>query len=309
MNKTPNEAFRERMYTFLKTTLSASMTKDDLDIIIHLLSIVLGDLDYELNRLQYYTMIDYTPTERLRQLSSNVAFPWSSALTPEQQRQYVKMYHLIRQRRGTAWSIENLCKVFGQDTSSYYSASDLSSVRLLEYPQNYGGKPPVDGEGNPLPFCYHEEGAPEYPGDLVLRIPAMSTLLMNEIMNTKLAGTRLMLLFYFEMGVFRCAPQTNALTIYDYFFDPAYGKDDIKIMDWKSRIPETGEETTIIKYLEDRNIGHYVVNYNLTGSMVMKSVTTEPYNTGFIFNEVDLKNYRGYIINDETIADDEVLYN
>lgn len=307
--KAPNEIFRERMYKFLKKTLSPSMTKDDLDIIIHLLSIVLGDQDYELNRLQYYTMIDYTPSNRLRQLGSNVAFPWSNALTPEQQRQYIKLYHLIRQRRGTKWSIENLCKVFGQDTASYYSASDLSSVRLLEYPYNYGGEAPLDSLGKPLPFCYGEEGAPEFIGDLVLRIPAISTILYDEIMNTKLAGTRLMFLFYFLMGVFRCDPQPNVLNIYNYFFDPQYGKNFVKIPDWKTRISQTGQNTSIIKYMEDWNVGHYVNNYNVNGSMVFNVVATEPYTTGFILNEVDLVNYRGYVINNEQIRDDDVLYN
>ena len=309
MGKMPNEAFRERMYKFLKTTLSPSITKDDLDIIIHLLSIVLGDQDYELDRLQYYTMIDYTPTDRLRQLGSNVAFPWSNALTPEQQRQYIKLYHLIRQRRGTKWSIENLCKVFGQDTASYYSASDLSSVRLLEYPYNYGGETPLDDSGNPLPFCHGEEGAPEFIGDLVLRIPAISTILYDEIMNTKLAGTRLMFLFNFLMGVFKCEPQINALTVYNYYFDPRYGKDDLKIMDWKTRIPNTNQETRIIKYLEDWNVGHYVVDYDVDGSMIMNAVATTPYDTGFILNETNLTNYRGYIINSTPIKDDDVLYN
>lgn len=305
----PNEAFRERMYSFLKNTLSTSMTKDDLDIIIHLLAIVIGDHDFELSLLQYYTMIDYTPTDRLKQLGSNVAFPWSSALTPEQQRQYIKLYHLIRQRRSTPWSIENLCKVFGQDTDSYYTASDLSSVRLLEYPLNYGGDIPVDADGNPLPFCYGEEGAPCYPGDLVLRIPAMSTILYNEIMNTKLAGTRLMFLYFFEMGVFHMWPSTNALAVYNFFFDPVYGKDDIKIMDWKTRLPSTNEETRIIKYMEDWQVGHYVVNYNVTGSMVFDVIATVPYDTGFILNEINLKNYRGYVINNDVIKDDDVLYN
>lgn len=311
MDKQPNEQFRERMYQFLKSTLSPSMTKDDLDIIIHLLSIVLGDYDYELHRLQYYTMIDYTPTNRLRQLSSNVAFPWSSALTPEQQRQYIKLYHLIRQRRGTKWAIENLCKVFGQDTASYYSSSDLSSVRLLEYPQNYGGSPPLDNLGNPLPFCYKEEGAPEFIGDLVLRIPAMTTILYDEIMNTKLAGTRLRFLYYFLLGVFNMWPNTNALTVYNYFFDPVYGKDDIKVMDWKTRLPDpySHQETTVIKHMEEWQVGHYVINYNVTGSMVIDVVATEPYKTGFIFNEIGLKNYRGYVINDEKIKDKDTLYN
>lgn len=306
---TPNEQFRERMYQFLKNTLSSSMTKDDLDIIIHLLSIVLGDHDYELNRLQYYTMIDYTPTNKLWQLGSNVAFPWSNALTPEQQRQYIKLYHLIRQRRSTKWSIENLCKVFGQDTASYYSASDLSSVRLLEYPYNYGGETPLDSLGNPLPFCYGEEGAPEFIGDLVLRIPAISTILYDEIMNTKLAGTRLMFLFYFLMGIFHMWPNTNALIVYNYFFDPAYGKDFVKIPDWETRIPANNQPTRIIMYMEDWTIGHYVINYNVTGSMIFNVVATEPYNTGFILNEINLVNYRGYVITSGIVKDEDVLYN
>lgn len=309
MNKQPNEIFRERMYSFLKNTLSESMTKDDLDIIIHLLCIVLGDFDYELNQLQYYTMIDYTPTNRLKQLGSNVAFPWSSALTPEQQRQYIKLYHLIRQRRGTKWSIENLCRVFGQDTDNYYTASDLSSVRLLEYPTNYGGSHPLDNAGNEMPFCYKEEGAPQFPGDMVLRIPAMTTILYNEIMNTKLAGTRLMFLFYFLMGPFHMWPNVNALIVYNFYFDPLYGKDDIKVMDWKTRIPANNEPTRIIRYMEDWQIGHYVVNYNVTGSMIIRTMSTVPFETGFILHEINTPNYKGYLISDEQIKDDETLYN
>lgn len=302
------DSFRERVYQFLKSTLSRSMTKDDLDIIIHLLALIIGDRDYDLNMLQYYTMIDYTPTDRLHQLGSNVAFPWSSALTPEQQRQYIKLYHLIRQRRGTAWSIENICKVFGQDTASYYSASDLSSVRLLEWPQNYGGKPPVGGSGNELPFCYYEEGAPEYPGDMVLRVPALSTLLEDQIMDNKLAGTRLRYLYYFESEIFRYQPQTNALVVHEFYFDPVYGKDDIKIMDWEARLPQTGDRTTIIRYMEDRNLSPCVVNYNLNGSMTITEIASTPHETGFILNKVDLEDYRGYIINEEAIESEEVLY-
>lgn len=309
MNRTPNEEFRERLYDFLKGTLSPAMTKDDLDIMIHLLSIVIGDRDYDMHRLQFYTSIDYTPTDILRQLGSNVAFPWSSALTPGQQRQYIKLYHLIRQRRSTGWSIENLCRVFGQDTDSYYNSVDLSSVRLLEYPCNYNpANIPKDGLDNDLPFCYPEEGAPSYPGDMVLRIPAISTILYNEIMNTKLAGTRLRFLFYFLMGPFHMWPNVNALRVTNFFFIPCYGKDDLRIMDWKSRLP-SGEETRILRYIEDYNVGHHVVNYNVNGSMVIKGVSTIPYDTGWILHEKGDDNYKGYWMTKEEFKNDEVWYN
>lgn len=310
MYRTPNEQFRERLYEFLKSTLSPSMTKDDLDIMIHLLSIVIGDRDYDMYELQYYTSIDHTPSHKLRQLGSNVAFPWSSALTPEQQRQYIKLYHLIRQRRSTGWSIENLCRVFGQDTNSYYTNADLSSIRLLEYPINYSGEAPKDSLGNNLPFCYQEEGAPEFPGDMVLRIPAISTILYNEIMNTKLAGTRLMFLFYFLMGPFNIWPNVNNQRLKNFFFIPAYGKDDIKISDWKTIFPNTKEPTRIIKYMADWNVCHYVVNYNVNASMIMRRTTSVPYETGWILHEPNDENYRGYWITDgKFVEDNTVWYN
>lgn len=308
------EQFRERMYVFLKETLSPSMTKDDLDIIIHLLSIIVGGHDFELYRLQYYTMIDYTPTNRLRQLGSNVGFPWNAALTDEQQRQYIKLYHLIRRRRSTPWSLENLARVFGQDTDSYYTTADLSMIRLYSYPQNYGGERPVDSDGCPLPFCYYRQGGPRYPGDNVLRIPAMTEILKDEIYKTMLAGTRLEFLYYFIMGPFNYAPHVNAFLRRKFYFQPRYMNDFITIGDIKGFIPSQDlnpyntTPTRIIRYVQDYNLSHYVVNYNVSGSMIIKSVTAEPYDTGWIFTEIDTPHrYRGYIINNFEIKDDEVL--
>ena len=303
-----NEQFRERMYEFLKTTLSPAMTKDDQDIIIHLLSLIVGDHDFELYRMQYYTMIDYTPTERLRQLGSNVAFPWSNALTPEQQRLYIKLYHLIRKRRSTPWSIENLCRVWGQDFDSYYTTPDLAHVRLFSYPETYGGDVPVGGDGFPLPFCYARQGGPLYPGDNVLRIPAMSTILKKEIFKTLLAGTRLEFLYYFLMGPFHMWPYTAQLRQTRFVFRPRYGFDEIKIGDLQSRIPTTDQPTRIIKYMENWQTSHHVVNYNVTASMVMKMVAGETFDTGWIFTVVDTPHkYRGYFVNDFTMISEEVL--
>lgn len=308
------EQFRERMYQFLKETLSYTMTKDDLDIMIHLLAIVIGGHDFELYRLQYYTMIDYTPTERLRQLGSNVGFPWNAALTAEQQRQYIKLYHLIRRRRSTPWSLENLARVFGQDTDSYYTSADLSHIKLYSYPDNYGGAKPVDEDGCPLPFCYYKQGGPKYPGDNVLKIPAMTTILKDEIYNTMLAGTRLEFLYFFLMGPFKYEPHVNALFKLKYYFEPRYMNDFIEVGDIQGYIPSedgnpyTGKPTRIIRYVEDYNMSHYVINYNVSASMIIKSITAEPYNTGWIFTEVDNPHrYRGYIINNFEIIDDEVL--
>lgn len=325
--KSDQEFFIERMYKFFKSTLAESMTKDDLDIIIHLMSYVLGDIDFEATRMKSYVAIDLTPTDRIQQLSTNVAFPWSNALTPEQQRQYVKLYHLIRRRRGTVWAIENLCKVFGQDTASYYQASDLRSVKLLEYPYNYTGDAPCDtlkdengkpildendctipDKSKPLKWCYYQSGAPKFPGDMVLRIPHMTTILYNEIVNTKLAGTRLYFLFYFMQGIFHCAPSTTGLSNRKFFFDPAYGKDYWKISDLQAPAWDK-TPTSIIMYMEDYQVGHYVDNYEVTASQMFKVKTVKPFDKGWIFHEVNTPNYRGYIISSEQIVDDEVLYN
>ena len=308
------EQFRERMYEFLKETLSPSITRDDLDIIIHLFSLVVGSHDFELYRLQYYTMIDYTPTNRLRQLGSNVGFPWNAALTDEQQRQYIKLYHLIRRRRSTPWSIENLARVFGQDTSSYYTSADLSHIKLFSYPDTYGGDVPVDSDGCPLPFCHYRQGGPKYPGDNVLRIPAMTEILKDEIYNTLLAGTRLEFLYYFLMGPFNYAPHVNAFFKKKFYFEPRYMNDEIKISDIRGFIPSpdgnpnNSKGTRIIRYVEDYLMNHYVINYNVSGSMILKTITAEPYDTGWIFTEIDTPHrYRGYIINNFDIKDEEVL--
>ena len=321
--------FVERMYNFFVNTLSESMTKDDMDIIIHLLSWVLGDIDFEATRLKSYTMIDMVPTDRLRQLSTNVAFPWSSALNPEQQRQYIKLYHLIRQRRGTVWAIENLCRVFGQDTQSYYQTSDLRSVKLLDYPNVWSGsKPPCenlrDAEGNlildengcvipdpskPLKWCYYQSGAPRFPGDMVLRIPYLTQILYEEIENTILSGTRLFFLFYFMQGIFHYAPSVTLLSNRKFYFDPAYGKDYWKIKDLVTNIPDTNLPTSVIYYMEDWIVGHYVENYEVTGSQIIKAKKVKPFDKGWILHKIKTPNYRGYIINNYEIIDEEVLYN
>lgn len=324
---TDRDFFIERMYNFFKSTLAQCMTEKDLDIIIHLMAVVLGDIDFEATRMKSYVAIDMTPTDRIQQLSTNVAFPWSNALTPEQQRQYVKLYHLIRRRRGSVWAIENLCRVFGQDTASYYQASDLRSVKLLEWPYNYSGDVPCDNlrdeDGNlildangcvqpdsskPLPWCYYQSGAPKYPGDMVLRIPYLTTILYDEIVNTKLAGTRLFPLFYFMQGIFHYAPSTTGLSNRIFYFDPAYGKDYWKIEDLKVPNP-VGEDYTIIQYMEDFQVGHYVDNYQVTASQMFKTKTVKPFDKGWIFHEVNTPNYRGYIISSEQFVDEEVLYN
>lgn len=325
--KSDQEFFIERMYKFFKSTLAESMTKDDLDIIIHLMSYVLGDIDFEATRMKSYVGIDLTPTDRIQQLSTNVAFPWSNALTPEQQRQYVKLYHLIRRRRGSVWAIENLCRVFGQDTASYYQTSDLRSVKLLEYPYNYSGdvpcdilkdengKPVLDELGctipdtsKPLKWCYYQSGAPKFPGDMVLRIPNMTSILYDEIVNTKLAGTRLYFLFYFMQGIFHYAPSTTGLSIRKFYFNPAYGKDYWKIEDLQAPAWDK-TPTSIIMYMEDYQVGHYVTNYEVTGSQMFKVKTVKPFEKGWIFHKINTPNYRGYIISGEDLVDDEVLYN
>ena len=87
--------------------------------------------------------------------------------------------------------------------------------------------------------------------------------------------------------------------------------DFIKIGDLKGYIEEnnTGKKPTrIIRYMSDYNLSHYVVNYNVSASMIIKGITAEPYNTGWILTEIDTPHrYRGYIINNYTIKDQEVL--
>lgn len=278
--------FNDRLYSFLKTKIGSNLTEKDLDIIIRLMCYVFGDLDYQVNEIPWYVDVDRCPADKLKLLSSNIGFPWNVALEPEKQREYMKLYIQIRRRRGTKWGIENLCKVFGQDTDSYYNSADLRGVELLEYPKDQ-----------------NRSGGPQYPGDLVLRIPELTTILYDAINDTKLAGTRLLFLYYIFIGTMHLEMKGETFHRLKVFFDPEKYLDLHRIYNWGPEFLETP-----IQEIQDWLIQPYVENMEVNGSTMVIIKPTEPWRDDWILNKPGLPNYRARVIDNRTIVDDESLY-
>lgn len=278
--------FRTRLYKMLTKNLSDVLKEGDLDIFIRLICYLFGDLEYNAEKLKTFISIDKIESSLVENLGSNIGFPYNRALTADKQREYIKQFLLIRQRRGTKWSIENLCRVFGQDVDSYYSAADLRGVELWEYPKHKD-----------------RPAGPKYPGDLVLRVPELTTILYDAICDTKLAGTRLFFLFYFFIGVFHYCPELDTNTILEVYFDPKDGNDDILIKNWG---PEWLDSP--ISELWDWQISHNVISAEVTGSCFVKVKKVKPYEKGWILHLPGVKDYHGLMLDQYTMIDNEQLY-
>ena len=125
--------YRQKIYNYLKATLSPVMTDGDLNLVAQLISLVFGDLYMRTELLPWEIDVDKCSDENLRALSSNIGFIWNDRLTPEEQRESIKLFCLIRKYRGTKFGISNLIRVFGQTTKSLYSKNDLRGVEIVEY--------------------------------------------------------------------------------------------------------------------------------------------------------------------------------
>ena len=178
--------FRQQIYTYLKSTLSNVITEEDLDIIVKLIAELFGDLYMRAKLLPWQINVDRCPDEHLKALSSIIGYRWNNGLTPDQQRESIKLYCLIRKWRGTNFGLSNLIRVFGQDVTSFYSSSDLRGVEIVEY--GSGGADTIEPN--------------MFPGDIKIRIPELSTILTDSIFDTKLAGTRLIFAYYIFMGIY-----------------------------------------------------------------------------------------------------------
>lgn len=122
--------YRQKIYNYLKGTLSSVITDDDLNLIVELIALVFGDLYMKSDLLPWEIDIDKVSDENLRALSSNIGFIWNDRLTPDEQRESVKLFCLIRKFRGTKFGISNLIRVFGQTTKSLYAKNDLRRSRI-----------------------------------------------------------------------------------------------------------------------------------------------------------------------------------
>ena len=279
--------FRQKIYTYMKTTLSPVMTRDDLNIIVLLIAELFGDLYLRAKKLPWEIDVDKCPDEHLKSLSSIVGYKWNNAFTPDEQRESIKLFCLIRSWRGTNFGLSNLIRVFGQDASKFYSSSDLRGVEIVEY--GSGGIDTVEPN--------------MFPGDIKIKIPEFSNVLRESISDTKLAGTRIIFLYYIFIGVFH-------LKMYeDFYYKIDYW---IKLITsgYNPRIDKYGSvllDTKISQVLNDQ-LTHCVVNGKPIASCQVLTYYKEPWQNGFVLNVKGLINYRGFIESDPTIVSNEVIY-
>ena len=279
--------YRQKIYNYLKSTLSMVITEDDLNIIVELIAMLFGDLYMRAKVLPWEINVDRCPDEHLQALSSIIGYRWNKGLTADQQRESIKLFCLIRRWRGTNFGLANLIRVFGQDVNSFYSSSDLRGVEIIEY--GSGGVDTVEPN--------------MYPGDIKIRIPELSTILRDSIFDTKLAGTRLIFAYYIFMGVYY-------MKIYPDFF--------YIISEWVSMITQGYDpqinlygdqflETRIDQVVNDQ-LTHPIIRGAPIASVQVLTYYKEPWNDGFILNVPGLTNYRGFIEPEPIVQSEHVLY-
>lgn len=278
--------FREDLYKYMKETLSANITKGDLDIIIKLMCYIFGDLTGTTYKMKDQVDPDLAEEYYLRHLCKVIGYEWEEGLTAEQQRESIKMFIDIRKRRGTIWSLKNLISAFGQDRTTYYSTSDLKGVKIIE----------CMSDARP-----DEHGL--YPGDIMIEIPQFSSILRKAIDNIRLIGTRIIFSYVIYCGVFKMTGTFTADREIWRWFDPAYWGYDPKI----NEFGPIGEETPI-NDVKDWPIVHRVKNAVSNFYCAIYVEKKDPYERGFIWHEQGNDNYKGFLVNEDVLKDEDTMY-
>lgn len=279
--------YRDKIYSYLKDTMSDVLTDKDLDIICKLISYTFGDLYMRAKLLPWEINIDKCADENLEHLSSLIGYKWSNALTPDQQRESVKLFCLIRRWRGTKFGLSNLIRTFGQDTKSLYSKADLRGIEIIEY-----------GSGGPDTLEPNM-----YPGDIKISIPELSTILRDSIFDTKLAGTRLIFAYYIFMGVFHLKMYEDYTYLIDYWIRCLHQGYDPIIKWYGGQFIDTK-----LGSIKSDQISHRTLRGRPIASVQVLTYYKTPWENGWILNVPGLTNYRGFIEEDPTIIEDHVLY-
>lgn len=280
------QLFRDDLYKYMKETLSSNLTKGDLDIIIRLMCYIFGDLSGLTNKLKDQVDPDKAEEYYLRHLCTVIGYEWDEGLTAEQQRESIKLFIDIRRRRGSIWSLKNLISVFGQDRNSYYSTADLKGVKIIECMSDE--RPDINGL---------------YPGDIMIEIPQFSNILRFAIDNIRLIGTRIVFAYIIYLGVFNMKSTFSADREIWQWFDPAYWGYDPKI----SEFGPVGEDTVLNDIL-DWPIVHRVRSAISNFDTVILVEKKEPYERGFVWHQPGNNNYKGFLVDDETLKDDDTMY-
>lgn len=290
--------FQQKIYKYLKSTLSKSITEGDLDIFVKLISYIFGDLYERAKKLPWEIDVDNVDEEYLRSLSSIIGYKWNNSLTADQQRESIKIYLLIRKYRGTKFGLMNLIRVFGQEATTYYSTADLRGIEIVEYDEHI----PEQSEPN------------MYPGDIKIRIPELSQILRDAMSDTQPIGTRITFVYYIFLGMFHMnivpgvwykinkhirptwVERSNIIETYgDYGLDESKGEMRLGL-------------NTILGRLYEWQITHRTRAGEILASSQILTYHKDAWTDGWILAEPGLTNYRGFIEEDGVVEEDKVLY-
>jgi hypothetical protein len=292
------ESFRNDLYNYMKLTLSPNLTEKDLDTIIKLMCYIFGDLTGIAYALREQTDPDKAEESYLKHLGSVIGYEWNDALTADQQREAMKLFVDIRKRRGSLWSMKNLISVFGQDRISYYSSSDMRGINIIE-----GGK-----DGEPIGTA-DSDGL--YPGDFNIEIPQFSTILREAIDNIRLIGTRIIFTYVLYIGVIKMISELNCGREIVQWFDPAYyydGKYNLTIKEWIDTIKEEFGEEYTLEMISTWPVLHRITSAKSNCYLAISINKKTPYEKGYIWHEQGNTNYQGFLIDDETLKDEDTMY-
>lgn len=277
---------RDNLYEYLKDNLPSFMTETDLDVFTQLISYIFGDLMEEAGTLPSEMSTDTCSEENLRHLAYLIKYPWNNALTPDQQRETIKHWILLKRNRGTNFSYINLIRLFGKDATTFYSNADHSGVRVIEYDPN----------------VHHDYDL--YPGDIRIEVPEMSTILRDALPDIQLMGTRIIFAFILYLGAY------NEQMKPEVWYRIKKWIDTDLLQGWNPMIKNFGpqHEYTKVQTVYDWQLCHPSKSNKMYASVLVRTKYREPWVKGFIFNQPGLENYKGILTADGILAADAVLY-
>lgn len=277
---------RINLYNYLKDNVPSFLTETDLNVFIELISYIFGDLIDNTDKMPWEIDIDKCSEENLVHLSKLVKYPWNNALTPEQQRETIKYWMLLKRNRGTAFSYINLIRLFGKDSTTYYSNADHSGVRIIEYNPNVTHDYPL------------------YPGDIRIEVPEMSTILRDALKDIQLMGTRIVFAFVLYLGAYNEQIEPSVWYRIRKWIDT-----DL-LRGWNPMIKNFGPqyEFTKVQTVYDWQLVHPSKSNMMFASVSVLPRYRTPWNKGFIFNVPGLDNYKGILTEDGILSNTDILY-
>lgn len=277
---------RINLYNYLKDNVPSFLTETDLNVFIELISYIFGDLIDNTDKMPWEIDIDKCSVENLVHLSKLVKYPWNNALTPEQQRETIKYWMLLKRNRGTAFSYINLIRLFGKDSTTYYSNADHSGVRIIEYDPNVTHDYPL------------------YPGDIRIEVPEMSTILRDALKDIQLMGTRIVFAFVLYLGAYNEQIEPSV-----WYRIRKWINTDL-LRGWNPMIKNFGPqyEFTKVQTVYDWQLVHPSKSNMMFASVSVLPRYRTPWNKGFIFNVPGLDNYKGILTEDGILSNTDILY-